>query len=431
MAREIVVTRINTQKTSVATVGPQGFQGYQGPQGNFGGATFAYDFNTSTSSADPGAGKLALNNATFSSATVLYLDDVDMGGIDIQSYLRTIDDSTSTIKGHFRISERLDPQAFVLYTITSLTEETGYFAVSCSYVSGSSPTFSNNEDLLITFARTGDKGEQGPQGNQGTQGFQGNQGFQSSVQGPQGYQGTQGFQGDEGLTWLGEFDVYSNYEIGDVVQDDGSSWVCIANVTGQTPPGGGGGGAGDEYCPENQPAYWDLLASIGDTGPQGDQGFQGNQGYQGFQGAFGGPQGDQGEPGVPGAVGVPGEAGTNGTNGTNGDQGAQGDWATAQTLSAKTASYTLLSTDVGKLITFNSGSAVVLSVNAGLGLTAGQRIDILQIGAGQVTFGGTATILATPSLLLRAQYSAATLIKATGTDTFYLVGDLAASGGGG
>jgi hypothetical protein len=195
MAREIVVTRINAQKTSVATVGPQGFQGYQGPQGNFGGATFAYDFNTSTSATDPGAGKLALNNATFSSATVLYLDDVDMGGIDIQSYLRTIDDSTSTIKGHFRISKRLDPEAFVLYTITSLTEETGYFSVSCSYVSGSSPTFSNNEDLLITFARTGDKGEQGPQGFQGTQGFQGNQGFQSSVQGPQGVQGTQGFQG--------------------------------------------------------------------------------------------------------------------------------------------------------------------------------------------------------------------------------------------
>jgi hypothetical protein len=69
-----------------------------------------------------------------------------------------------------------------------------------------------------------------------------------------------------------------------------------------------------------------------------------------------------------------------------------------------------------------------LTVNTGLGLTAGQRIDFIQIGAGQVTIDGTATVSGNPTTKkLRGQYSAATLIKATATDTFYLVGDLAAS----
>jgi hypothetical protein len=122
--------------------------------------------------------------------------------------------------------------------------------------------------------------------------------------------------------------------------------------------------------------------------------------------------------GVTGAQGAQGAAGTNGTN---------GDWSTAQTLNTQTGtSYTVLSGDVGKLITLTNGSAIALTVNTGLGLTAGQRIDLFQNGAGQVTVGGTATFRSTPTLKLRAQYSAATLI-CLGGDVFALVGDLAAT----
>ena len=50
-----------------------------------------------------------------------------------------------------------------------------------------------------------------------------------------------------------------------------------------------------------------------------------------------------------------------------------------------------------------------------------------QLGAGQVTVAESgATVEATPTLKLRAQYSAATLL-CTGTDTYVLIGDLAAS----
>ena len=56
----------------------------------------------------------------------------------------------------------------------------------------------------------------------------------------------------------------------------------------------------------------------------------------------------------------------------------------------------------------------------------GARIDLLQVGAGQVTVGGTATINGTPTLKLRTQYSAATLI-CVASNSYVLVGDLAVS----
>ena len=226
--------------------GPSGSQGAKGDTGNFGGATFDYTFSNNITSSDPGSGKLKFNNLNLTSATILYIDDEQDGPFDIQAFLRTIDDSTSTIKGHFRISNKTDSNDFALFTISSLTEQTGYFEVVCAYVSGASTSFSDGEDIIITFARTGDKGDTGPTGPQGPQGPSGAQGNQ----GPQGPSGPQGNQGPQG-------------------------------------PSGPQGNQGNQ-------------GSVGPTGPQGPQGPQGNQGPQGPSGAQGnqGPQGPQG-PGSP------------------------------------------------------------------------------------------------------------------------------------
>jgi len=105
--------------------------------------------------------------------------------------------------------------------------------------------------------------------------------------------------------------------------------------------------------------------------------------------------------------------------------GIPGEWDSAQTIAAKTASYTLLTADAGALVTFDAAGAVDCTVDGSLNLSAGQRIDIAQLGAGQVTVVASgATVYSTPTLKLRAQYSAASLICLS-TDTYLLVGDLA------
>jgi hypothetical protein len=127
-----------------------------------------------------------------SSASVLYIDDVDLDSNDIHSFLQTIDDSTSTIKGHFKISKQSDPSVFFLYAINSLVDDSSHFNVNCTYLAGSG-TLTDEDDVYITFARTGDAGDKG---NTGATGAQGNTG----ATGPTGDNGTIGVDGATGAT---------------------------------------------------------------------------------------------------------------------------------------------------------------------------------------------------------------------------------------
>jgi len=95
------------------------------------------------------------------------------------------------------------------------------------------------------------------------------------------------------------------------------------------------------------------------------------------------------------------------------------------TLNAQTGTtYTLLSSDVYKMVTLSNANPITVTVPNGV-FTTGQYIDLQQIGAGQVTVqsDGTTTITGTGTKL-RTQYSAASLL-CTGTNTFTLIGDIA------
>lgn len=99
-------------------------------------------------------------------------------------------------------------------------------------------------------------------------------------------------------------------------------------------------------------------------------------------------------------------------------------------LNAQTGTtYTLVLADNGKLVTLSNASAITLTVptNASVAFPTGAIVNIQQIGAGQVTVAGAGgvTVTSTPGLKLRAQYSAASIVK-TGTDSWTLIGDLSA-----
>lgn len=101
-----------------------------------------------------------------------------------------------------------------------------------------------------------------------------------------------------------------------------------------------------------------------------------------------------------------------------------GGWHNTQTIISG-ATYTPSSADVGKLIQLTNTSPINITINTGLGLTAGQSIDFLRYGTGTVTFNGTAVPVATPGLKIRDRYSVATLFCLS-TDTYVLMGDLSA-----
>ena len=109
--------------------------------------------------------------------------------------------------------------------------------------------------------------------------------------------------------------------------------------------------------------------------------------------------------------------------------------STALALNAQTGTtYTFVLTDANNtLVTASNASAQTYSIptNANVAYPIGSQINIIQIGAGQVTINavtsGTTTVASNGATStapkLRGQYSSATLIKVA-TDTWYVVGDI-------
>ncbi len=93
------------------------------------------------------------------------------------------------------------------------------------------------------------------------------------------------------------------------------------------------------------------------------------------------------------------------------------------------SNYTIQLSDLGKLVEIDNATACTLTVptNASVAFAVGDRIDVLQVGAGQVTItpvSGTVTINGYDGgLKLNGQWAAATLIKRA-TNTWVAVGNL-------
>jgi hypothetical protein len=91
-------------------------------------------------------------------------------------------------------------------------------------------------------------------------------------------------------------------------------------------------------------------------------------------------------------------------------------------------SYTFVAADSGKLVTASNAAAITITIPPAI-FTAGEQINLQQIGAGQVTFaaGSGVTITSTGATSaapnLRAQFSTCTVI-CTASNTFTVIGDL-------
>ena len=91
-------------------------------------------------------------------------------------------------------------------------------------------------------------------------------------------------------------------------------------------------------------------------------------------------------------------------------------------------SYSLVASDQDKLVTLSNAAAITLTVPLSV-FSAGQLINIQQIGAGQVTLAAavgvtiTSTGATSAAPKLRAQFSAATIV-CTAANTFTVVGDI-------
>ncbi|WP_344855122.1 hypothetical protein [Aminobacter aminovorans] len=122
-------------------------------------AALPYNFSTTTTDADPGAGIFRLNNVAPGSATSAYIDNVDSDGVTATGVLDTWDDSTSAVRGVLTIRSKTNATIRHSYNVTgSIVDGTGYRKLTLVYVGGSG-TLTNGAAHWLIFERAGDAGE--------------------------------------------------------------------------------------------------------------------------------------------------------------------------------------------------------------------------------------------------------------------------------
>jgi len=139
------------------------FLSVQGARGDTGPASaLTWLWDTATTDSDPGSTLFRLNNATRSSATFAYIDDVTaFGSVDVSAFLDAWSSSTSSNKGFLVLRSQTVPGNFAVFRITgSVVAGTGYRKVPISHVA-SNGTWTANEVFSIEFSAIGDKGDAG------------------------------------------------------------------------------------------------------------------------------------------------------------------------------------------------------------------------------------------------------------------------------
>lgn len=351
--------------------GPTGATGPTGPKGDtgtFGGAMFEffYDNSTSVPTSQP-SGYVTFNAL----ATTMYISYLDYSDTNIQSFLETIDDSTSQIKGTFKLTSKDNPEVYAFFNITGThTAHIDHYDVPVAFISSSETgTTPPDQQVLITFQRTGDIGDTGATGPTGPTGAAGTNGIDGAT-GPTGPIGPTGPTGPSTIDWKGTWNATTQYPNNSIVIYDGQSYISV----GISYPTGNG-----SLNPTNI-STWSLFAAKG----------------------------------------------TSGSNGATGPTGAAAPTVTAINTIAGSA-YTLLLSDNNNLVymTSSSPTTLIIPTNASVAFPIGSTVNFAQAGSGQISVTGPSggSLNYTPGTKTRAQWSVASAIK-TGTDTWLLGGDL-------
>jgi len=143
-------------------VGNKGDTGSTGATGASGVAGLAMTWSSSTSDADPGAGKIAFNNGTVSSVSILYVDDADDASADISGFVQSWDDvSNSTARGYVTVTKEGTPSTYATFKVSgAVTDASGYTKVPVTHIV-SNGTFSNTDGVGVQFVHSGADGADG------------------------------------------------------------------------------------------------------------------------------------------------------------------------------------------------------------------------------------------------------------------------------
>lgn len=117
-----------------------------------------YTFDSGTSAADPGSGKLRLNHATPSSATAMYISETGANAEPLGPYLETWDDSNATVKGRLHFYKIGAVGTFAIYALSGTVTDSGaYKSLTLSHVTSNGSFSAGDAVSVLYYANGGDE----------------------------------------------------------------------------------------------------------------------------------------------------------------------------------------------------------------------------------------------------------------------------------
>jgi hypothetical protein len=215
--------------------------------------------------------------------------------INLIGTVPTVNDLPASANENDAYIVEADGDLYIWDTITLVWDNVGQIVGPAGPIGPTGPTGPQGPvGDAGTNGAEGAPGATGPTGPAGPIGPTGADGIDGAI-GPTGPQGEQGLIGPTGpmpFNYLGTYDNFYTYTVGDAVTYEGSLWKMHTYI----------GAAG--YPPTT--TNWSLLVEVGATGPTGSQGDLGPTGPTG-------PQGADGYIGADGATGPTGPTGPEGS----------------------------------------------------------------------------------------------------------------------
>lgn len=129
------------------------------------GSAMSYTFSGATADADPGNGNIRLNNVSSSAATTIFIDNVDaLSSADMTAFISLLSggNNPSSILGTVTLRKATFPEIFAQYSVTAVTNASGYQKLTVSNKGASSAApFTSGDSLLVDIMLSGDKGDAG------------------------------------------------------------------------------------------------------------------------------------------------------------------------------------------------------------------------------------------------------------------------------
>ena len=125
-----------------------------------GGDSAQFTYSTTTTDSDPGSGYIRFNNATLSSATIAYVDDLEANGTDVSAWLQSFDDVTgnATNRGRIRLSKSNSLDVWHVWKISgAVTDASGYTKLALTYIDGAG-SLSADDKVFLSFSASGEDG---------------------------------------------------------------------------------------------------------------------------------------------------------------------------------------------------------------------------------------------------------------------------------